>query len=150
MEDEMKERLTSRDLWIRALYMVFFMIAYSVAEIVLSLLVVFQFFAILFTGSANAPLLKLGHNLSTYIYQIVQFETFNTEQKPFPFSDWPDDTPEENRWVGGAETPPAEPVADTASNLDSSPDEENEENLPHDDAPAADDPLPPEQQPPRS
>ena len=146
MEDEMKERLTSRDLWIRALYMVFFTIAYSVAEIVLSLLVVFQFFAILFTGSANAPLLKLGHNLSTYIYQIVQFETFNTEERPFPFSDWPDDTPAENRWVGGAEPSPEEPVADTASTFDSPADEED---LPRDDASAADDPLPPEP-PPRS
>jgi len=148
MEDEMKERLTSRDLWTRALYMVLFVIAYSVAEIVLTLLVVFQFFAILFTGNANTSLLKLGHNLSAYIYQILQFETFNTEQKPFPFSDWPDDTPEENRWVGGSEPSPAEPTADTASALDSP--AADEENLPHDDAPATDDPLPPEQTPPRT
>ncbi|MFV2089629.1 MAG: DUF4389 domain-containing protein [Pseudomonadales bacterium] len=99
MEDKMKQRLTSRDIWMRALYMVFFAIAYGVAEVVLTLLVVFQFLATLFTGKANEPLLKLGTNLSTYFYQIIQFQTFNTEEKPFPFSPWPDAEVGENRWL---------------------------------------------------
>jgi len=70
-----------------------------VAEVVLTLLVVFQFLVTLFTGKANEPLLKLGTNLSTYFYQIIQFQTFNTEEKPFPFSPWPDAEVGENRWL---------------------------------------------------
>ena len=99
MEKQMKDRLTSRDVWVRALYMVFFVVAYGVAELVLSLVVLFQFGTILITGSANEPLLRFGHNLSQYVYQILQFQTFNTEDKAFPFSDWPDEAPGDNRWL---------------------------------------------------
>lgn len=112
MDAEIKERLTSRDLWMRALYMVFFMIAYGVAEIVLTLLVVFQFLTILFTREANGPGLRLGHNLGIYIRQILQFETFNTEDRPFPFADWPDEDPAHNRWVGVEASP--ETAADSS------------------------------------
>lgn len=99
MDAEMKERLTSRDLWMRALYMLFFVIAYSVAEIVLTLVVIFQFLTVLFTGSANEAALRFGHNLGIYVRQILQFETFNSEDRPFPFADWPDEDPAENRWL---------------------------------------------------
>ena len=110
MDDELKDRLTSRNLWTRALYMIFFAIAYSVARIVLTLLVIFQFITILFTGSGNRPLLKLGHNLATYIYQVIQFQTFNSEDKPFPFSDWPDTEPEDSQWLDTGE-----PVEETTA-----------------------------------
>jgi hypothetical protein len=75
--------------------MVFFLLAYSVAEAVVVLLVLFQFVTILLTGHANQNALRLGYNLSTYVYQVLQFQTFNTESRPFPFSDWPDEAREE-------------------------------------------------------
>lgn len=111
MDAEMKERLTSRDLWMRALYMLFFVIAYSVAEIVLGLVVIFQFLTILFTRRANEPALRFGYNLGIYVRQILQFETFNSEDRPFPFADWPDGDPGDNRWAGEAVS--TEAAADT-------------------------------------
>lgn len=111
MDDSLKSRLTSGEFWTRALYMVLFAIAYSVAEVVLTLVVIFQFVAALVTGRVNEPLLKLGQNLSSYIYQIVRFETFNTEERPFPFSDWPDDAPDSDHWLRPPE-PEAESEAD--------------------------------------
>lgn len=100
MDVELKARLTSGDVWMRALYMIFFAIAYSVAELLITLTVIFQFLAILFTGSANTPLLQFGRNLSEYVFQIIQFETFNSETKPFPLSDWPDEEPSGEQWQG--------------------------------------------------
>ncbi len=100
MNDEMKARLTSGDVWMRALYMIFFAIAYSVAELLIALTVIFQFLNILFTGNANIPLLRFGRNLSEYVFQIIQFETFNTEERPFPFTDWPDEEPGGEQWQG--------------------------------------------------
>ncbi len=96
MEQEIKQRLTRRDIWMRALFMVFFLIAYSVAEAVIVLLVLFQFVIILVTGDSNRNALRLGNNLSTYVYQVLQFQTFNTESRPFPFSDWPDEALEDD------------------------------------------------------
>ena len=99
MEEETKKRLTSRDVWMRALYMVFFTIAYSISELIITLLVIFQFLTILFTGHANEALLRFSNNLSTFVYQILRFVTFNTETQPFPFSAWPDEPPEDNCWL---------------------------------------------------
>ena len=122
MEEELKARLTSKDIWIRLLYMLFFTIAYAVTETIVTLVVIFQFFAILFTSHANEPLLRLGNNLGIYIRQILRFVTFNTESRPFPFSDWPDEEHGGDRWLDSngsnsateepAETPSAAPEAD--------------------------------------
>ena len=89
MEEQLKSRLTSSDVWVRGLYMIFFAIAWSLSETLLAVSVLFQFLSVLFTGSANQPLLRFGQNLSRYHYQIARFVSFNTEDKPFPFSDWP-------------------------------------------------------------
>ncbi len=99
MEEVLRQRLTSRGIWSRALYMVLFAIAYTITETIIFFLVVFQFIAILLTGSANQPLLRFGTNLSTYVYQMLQFQTFNTETHPFPFSDWPDEDAQGDRWL---------------------------------------------------
>ena len=107
MDPELKNRLTSTSLWTRALYMILFMIAYAFAEAVMAVTVVIQFFIILVSGSANEALLRFGNNVSIYIYDIIQFQTFNSEQKVWPFAEWPDREPDENQWV----TPMPEPTA---------------------------------------
>ena len=99
MEEEMKQRLSNRDIWMRGLYMLLFVIAYSIAELVIAVLAVFQFLVVLFTGSGNENALRLGNNLSTYVYQILQFQTFNSETKPYPFADWPEETLGDNVWI---------------------------------------------------
>lgn len=99
MDEELKQRLSRGDIWGRALYMIFFAIAYSAAEFIVTFLVIFQFLAILFTRQANEPLLKLGNNISTYIRQVLRFQTFNTEIKPFPFSSWPEEEVGDNLWL---------------------------------------------------
>ena len=98
MNDENRQRLTRRELWMRAPYMLFFLIAYSVAEIVLTLVVVFQFFMVLVTGRAHEAALILGGNLSAYVYQVFRYQTFNSETPPFPFDEWPDEPLEGNPW----------------------------------------------------
>ena len=113
MDEQMKSRLTSKDVWVRGLYMIFFAIAWGLSEILLTFSVIFQFLAVLFTGSANLPLLRFGQNLSRYHYQIAQFVSFNTEERPFPFSDWPEDEPGGAQWMGDGA--PAEPVHDEQS-----------------------------------
>ena len=42
------------------------------------------------TGNTNDNLGRFGNQLSQYLYAIVQFQTFNTEDKPFPFGKWPE------------------------------------------------------------
>lgn len=103
MEETTRQRLVSSDIWIRALYMVLFAIAFGIARFIIGFLVVFQFFAVLFTGRANEPLLQFGKNLTVYIYEILEFQTFNTELHPFPFSPWPDEEPGGEAWLDDAD-----------------------------------------------
>ena len=76
--------------WKRILYMLLFVLAYSVAEFVLMAVAVVQVLIKLFTGEINENLKVLGKQTALYIYDVMLFLTFNTEKKPFPFSAWPD------------------------------------------------------------
>ena len=113
MELATKEHLTDRNIWVRGLYMAFFALAYAVAEMLVVFVAVFQFVVALVTGSVNAAALKFGANLSAYITQILRFVTFNDEQLPFPFADWPDAETGDTPWA--PEEPPARGDSDTSS-----------------------------------
>tara|TARA_R110002073_G_scaffold183964_1_gene342247 strand:+ start:1083 stop:1391 length:309 start_codon:yes stop_codon:yes gene_type:complete len=89
MKEEIKQRLKKNENWQRGLYMLFFIVIYGFSKFFVIAVMVFQVFTIILTGKKNEQLLKLGLNLNTYIYQIGIFLTFNTEDHPFPFSDWP-------------------------------------------------------------
>jgi len=89
MSSDLKENVSNTNTWGRALFMILFGIIYSVAEVVLVAVIVIQFFFVLFTSEKNERLLRFGKELSTFIYQVFLFLTFNTEEKPFPFTDWP-------------------------------------------------------------
>jgi len=76
-------------IWQRGLYMLLFIFLIGVAKFVAFTVVVLQFLFVLFSGSPNAQLLLLGKGLSIYTYQIMLFLTFNSEEHPYPLSDWP-------------------------------------------------------------
>jgi hypothetical protein len=96
MDDKTKATLTNLDTWKRGLFMVVFSIISGVAKLIVTLVAVFQFVTVLFKGQTNEAVLPFGQNLSTYIYQITTFLTFNTDVMPFPFMDFPDGAPKSN------------------------------------------------------
>lgn len=93
MSDNVKENLSSSDTWTRILYIILFVIFYSLAEVIISAVVVFQLILVLFTAQKNERLLKLGQSLSTYVYQVMCYLTFNSDHKPYPFGAWPKGEP---------------------------------------------------------
>ena len=93
MSTDVKENLKSQSTWLRGLYMLLYVLFSTIAEIVLAAVIIFQFLLKLFTGETNDRLLKLGQSLSTYLYQVFHFLTFNTEYHPYPFGAWPKGEP---------------------------------------------------------
>ena len=75
--------------WKRVLFMLLFVVIYSVAELVVFAVTVIQVGFVLITGERNGQLLAFGNCLSKYVYQVLKFFLFETETKPFPFSEWP-------------------------------------------------------------
>ena len=104
MSNDVKNNLKSQSTWKRGLYMLLYIIFSRLAEIVLGMVILFQFLLKLFTGETNERLLKLGQGLSTYIYQIFYFFCFNTEYHPYPFGAWPRGEPKSARMTDQSET----------------------------------------------
>ena len=91
MENPAQQRNESSR-WGRLLYMILFAILYKVAEFIMWVVVLFQVIVTLVTGSPNERALKFGMQLSAYVYGLWTYLTYNTEKRPFPFSDWPTTT----------------------------------------------------------
>ena len=87
------DNLKSRSTWLRLLFMVLFVALWSISRIVVLAVVVLQFFWVLITSETNQRLLTFGSSLATYSYQIIAYLTYNTDEQPFPFSDWPTGPP---------------------------------------------------------
>ncbi len=77
------------DTWIRLFFMVLFGLLLYVAWLVIVVIAVLQFALVLMTTNDNENLRGLGQGLSKWCLQVYLFLTFNSEQKPFPFDDWP-------------------------------------------------------------
>ena len=100
MDEKTKSNLSDPSIWSRGLYMVLMAIAFGVTEAIIAIVAIFQFLSALVTREVSKPLHEFGANLSAYAFQIAQFATFQTEEKPFPFADWPNVDPGETPWDG--------------------------------------------------
>src|SRR5210317_546120 len=89
MSNDLKQNMKNQNTWIRGLYMLLFYFLAGVAVLVLLAVVIFQFVHKLITGKTNERLLKLGRELGSYVHQIIQFMTFNSDYHPYPLGAWP-------------------------------------------------------------
>ncbi|MGI9274370.1 MAG: DUF4389 domain-containing protein [Endozoicomonas sp.] len=89
MDEKLIENLKSESRWLRLVFMVLFAMAAYVAGFLIFLVAVVQLVHGFIKGQPNGRLLTFSAGLNQYVYQIVQFVTYNTETKPYPFSDWP-------------------------------------------------------------
>lgn len=96
MSDDIVENLKEPSQWLRIAFMIAFAIALYVAISVLVVLTIAQALFCLVTGNDNINLRGFGKGLGTYVHQIVEFLTYNRQQKPFPFSDFPETEVDEN------------------------------------------------------
>ena len=137
MDDTTRERLIDSNIWLRGLYMVLFVIAYNVAEVILILVALFQFVTVLITGSANEAVLRFGRNLSIYVEEIFEFLTFNSEVRPFPFEPFPNEEPGDT-WTEkpASESADVAPVEVEAAESESTPEpaEDNPDTPPKSDS----------------
>jgi hypothetical protein len=93
-QEEIKRNLLDADQWVRVLFMAGFAIAAWFVLIGLSGLVVVQTIIALVSGEPNRNLQKAGYLFGCYLHEIIEFLVYNTDDKPFPFSEFP--TAEEN------------------------------------------------------
>lgn len=91
MADDTRENLTKSSTWIRLIYIVLFSITFNVAELVIAVITVVQFFTVLLSGGdPNKRLQDFGRTLGAYLRELVAFLTYESDDKPFPVGPWPE------------------------------------------------------------
>lgn len=86
----LKDRLKDENFWLRLPFMLLFFVAWRLTELALLGVILVQLCFRLLAGQPQPQLQQLGSQLSLYIYQVFRYLTFNSETKPFPFSEWPE------------------------------------------------------------
>ena len=90
--DDIVENLREPSAWARVVFMLgFSLVLYMVIIPLTLLLTLAQALFSVFTGEDNDNLRHFGASLLAYISQVVRFLTFNSDERPFPFSDFPED-----------------------------------------------------------
>lgn len=89
MESTSRALAVQRKLWVRALLMLVMAAAFHLAATVLVCIALLQLVLAVAEGRPNGRLARLGHSLGRYLAQIARFASFDSEQAPFPFSEWP-------------------------------------------------------------
>ena len=87
--ESLKENFVQQGKWLRLLWMIGFSFIYSISLWVLWLIVTVQFLFVLLTNSPNENILRAASGFRNYMVQILDFITYRSEDKPFPFSDFP-------------------------------------------------------------
>ncbi len=89
-QDQIKANLLSTTFWIRMVFMLIFALVLWALWFVVIVICVVQTVIVMITSEVNPQLQKLGGIAANYLGQIVSFMVFATEDKPFPFSPFPE------------------------------------------------------------
>lgn len=74
---------------LRVLWMIVYVLVWQVAQFILGAVVLVQLIYRLIYGAPSASLMNFGDSLSQFLAQIGRFGSFHSDQKPWPFADWP-------------------------------------------------------------
>ncbi|MEN9464688.1 MAG: hypothetical protein RL217_869 [Pseudomonadota bacterium] len=85
----LKNTLLSDAFWIRTLFLVVFYLVFRLLDIVLLLVTLGQWFYQIITGEKHLILAEFGASLGEYAKQIADFLSGASDEKPYPFQDWP-------------------------------------------------------------
>lgn len=89
MEKAWYKTIRSDSFWVRILFTLFFLLIYRVLDIVVLVTTIAQWLFVVVTGDANPWLHRFSQGLALYVQQIVAYLTQTSDQKPYPFEDWP-------------------------------------------------------------
>jgi len=74
---------------IRVLYVIFYYFIFGLCHFLLLLVAVVQTLLNIFYDGPNGSLQQFSASLGLYVKQVAEYVGYVSEEKPFPFSDWP-------------------------------------------------------------
>ncbi len=86
--NNLKDNLLNPSHWIRLIFVIIYaVVMYMLFFPILLLLVVLQFICALIIGEPNNNLAKASNIFGQYILQTINYITYNSDDKPWPFND---------------------------------------------------------------
>ncbi|TDJ33918.1 MAG: DUF4389 domain-containing protein [Gammaproteobacteria bacterium] len=86
--EELKENISQRSTWLRLLYIILLAVIFTITEFIIGVVVVIQFGFVLLSGKTNDDLKQFGDALSRYVFDMLRYLTFNSDELVFPFAEW--------------------------------------------------------------
>ncbi len=83
------DNLRSESFWVRLGFMVLFSIALKLLLPLLMLIIWLQFIYQTVMGKVQEDLYKFISSATQFVYQVYLFLSLQTDNKPYPFADWP-------------------------------------------------------------
>jgi hypothetical protein len=81
--------LSRKKIAVRFLYTIFFVIVLEILKTIIQLTVLFQYVYLFITTTYSNPVIKFSNKVSVYAYRVMRYITLNENDRPFPFSDFP-------------------------------------------------------------
>ena len=82
-------KVTRKQIGIRFLYTLLYLVVLEVLKLVVQVTVLLQFVYLLITQKYSEPLRSFSNKLAAYAYRLVRYATLNENFRPFPFNDFP-------------------------------------------------------------
>ena len=88
-EKEQIPVVSVKQIGIRLLYTILFLVILGIVLVIAKVVVVFQFIYFFSTRKPNEPVRQFSNKITIYGYRIFRYITLNESQRPFPFTDFP-------------------------------------------------------------
>ena len=88
-EKEQIPVVSRKQIGIRLLYTILFLVILGIVLAVAKVVLIFQFVYLFSTRKPNESIRQFSNKISTYGYRIFRYITLNESQRPFPFTDFP-------------------------------------------------------------
>lgn len=99
MEELEYGKPSRKQIVIRLLYTLLYLIIFEILKVVIQVTAVFQFIYLLITQEYSRPLRNFSNKVATYTYQILRYVTLNGNYRPFPFNDFPAEMDKSEEYV---------------------------------------------------
>lgn len=87
--DTLVQQLRSADFWLRLVFTLIYLLLWGLAESLLTVLTLLQLLLRLVRGKPSRRLAAFGSSLAQFVWQTAAYLTAASEQKPWPFLEWP-------------------------------------------------------------
>lgn len=88
-ENGQKPSVSGKQIAIRLLYTLLFLVILGIVLFIVKVVVIFQFIYLFSTRKQNESVRQFANKISVYGYRIFRYVTLNESQRPFPFAELP-------------------------------------------------------------